>query len=191
MPIDTRPPGYGRVLATLLLALTLGGCGYQLKGQFQVADELSPMVWSSQVDAEQLYLEARRTFALFGVVLATRPADTRLQVHRVDDSELFFNGFTVLVLEVEWSLVNAYGVTVLDHVTTRAETRLELSPEIGPEEAITVENKYDLEQARDEDIYEAWLERRSFLRNRVALRMLDRLEAVTSEELNRMPADSQ
>lgn len=158
-----------RVWVLLCVTGLLAGCGYQLKGQFSFAEGLSPLVWQEDVDAEDLYYALRDTFALYGLVLGTRPADTLLRVHDVQAREVTLSEATVLGLEVTWSLVNAYGVAVISHRDTRVETRLSLSPEV------------------DED--EARVERYNYLRNRIALRILDQLEALSDEELNRKPED--
>lgn len=150
-----------------VLATALVGCGYQLKGQFRPPEGLSPIVWQSDVDAEDLYVSLQATFALYGIVLRTEPADTLLHIHRVETSEIEFREATVLTLEVEWSLANAYGVTLHDYNVSHAETRLALSP------------------GMDED--EARAERYAYLRNRIAIGMLDQFEAITQEELNRQP----
>lgn len=154
-------------LAAVVLAVALAGCGYQLRGQFSAPEGLSPLVWQSEVDAEDLYLSMRNTFALYGLRLDTEPADTLLRVHRVESSEIAFEEATVLALEVEWSLVNGYGHTIIDHKETRAETRLAV------------------ETSASEDI--AREERRAFLRNRVSLLVLDHLEALTPASLKQNP----
>lgn len=149
------------------MVVALSGCGYQLKGQFRFTEGLSPLVWQASGNQDELYLITRDTFAIYGLKLAEQPADTLLQIHRVDDSSVELSEAEMLSLEVEWSLVNAQGVAVISHRRTRSETRLSLSPEI------------------DED--DARAERQSFLRQRIALRLLDQLEAISSEELNRAP----
>ena len=151
----------------VLLTAVLSGCGYQLKGQFRFAEGLSPLVWQARGNQDELYLITRDVFAIYGLALSERPADTLLQIHRVDDTNVELSEAEMLALEVEWSLVNAQGVAVIDHRRTRSETRLSLSPEI------------------DED--DARIERQSFLRQRIALRLLDQLEAISSEDLNRAP----
>ena len=161
-----RPRAWALLVAVGLLA----GCGYQLKGQFSFAEDLSPMVWQEDVDAEDLYYTMRDTFALYGLVLGTRPADTLLRVHSLQASEVELSDANVLGLEVTWSLVNAYGVSVISHRSTRVESRLSLSPEV------------------DED--DARVERFDYLRNRIALRILDQLEALSDEELNRTPKET-
>ncbi|MFG1496200.1 hypothetical protein ABMA57_06145 [Saccharospirillum sp. HFRX-1] len=151
----------------VLLAAVLTGCGYQLKGQFRFAEGLSPLVWQASGNQDELYLITRDIFAIYGLALSERPADTLLQIHRVEDANVELSEAEVLTLEVEWSLVNAQGVAVIDHRRTRSETRLSLSPEV------------------DED--DARIERQSFLRQRIALRLLDQLEAISDAELNRVP----
>lgn len=151
----------------MLLATVLSGCGYQLKGQFRFAEGLSPLVWQASGNQDELYLITRDIFAIYGLALSEQPADTLLQIHRVDDNSVELSEAEVLALEVEWSLVNAQGVAVIDHRRIRSETRLSLSPEV------------------DED--DARAERQSFLRQRIALRLLDQLEAISSEQLNRAP----
>lgn len=158
-------------LATLVVATLLAGCGYQLKGQFQFSPELSPMVWQEDLDAEELYHAMRNTFALYGLVLGTQPADTLLRVHDIDTTEVNLSDATVMGMEVIWSVVNEYGVSIISYRSTRVETRLSLSPEV------------DEEEAREE--------RFSYLRNRVALRVLDQLEALSEEELLRQPDDEE
>lgn len=169
--LRNSPIKRGGWVAGLLVSVLLTGCGYQLKGQFRPAEELSPLVWQTDADAEDLYLTIRDTFSLYGLVLDTDPADTLLQVHWVRQSDVTFPEAKMLALEVEWSLVNAQGRPLIDHGRTRAETRLAHSPDV------------------DED--EARLERLEFLRNRVALSMLDQLEAITADDLNRKPDDLQ
>lgn len=151
----------------VVLAAVISGCGYQLKGQFRFAEGLSPLVWQASGNEDELYLITRDIFAIYGLELSERPADTLLQIHRLDDTNVELSEAEMLSLEVEWSLVNAQGVAVIDHRRTRSETRLSLSPEI------------------DED--DARVERQSFLRQRIALRLLDQLEAVSDKELNRAP----
>lgn len=128
------------------------------------------MVWQEEVDAEDLYYAMRDTFALYGLVLATRPADTLLTVHSLQSNEVDLNDATVLGLEANWSLVNQYGMPVISHRSIRVETRLSLSPEV------------------DED--DARAERLEYLRNRIALRILDQLEALDEAALNRQPEDT-
>ncbi|PTY35894.1 hypothetical protein BGP77_00775 [Saccharospirillum sp. MSK14-1] len=156
-----------QAVLVVLFAAALSGCGYQLKGQFRFAEGLSPLVWQANGHQDELYLITRNTFAVYGLELSERPADTLLAIHRVDDTRVELSEAEVLTLEVEWSLINAQGVAVIEHRRTRSETRLSLSPEI------------------DED--EARLERQTFLRQRIALRLLDQLEAISSEALNRAP----
>lgn len=157
----------GGTVALVVTLVLLAGCGYQLKGQFRLAEGLSPMVWESRTDADELYLAMRDTFALYGLALGTRPADNLLRIHSQQEEAVSLSDATVLALTVEWSLVNQYGAEVISHRSTRAETRLSLSPTV------------------DED--EARLERRDFLRDRIALRVLDQLEGLTEDELNRQP----
>lgn len=154
-------------LILIAAALLLSGCGYQLKGQFRFADGLSPLVWQADGDQDELFLTTRDIFAIYGLVLSESPADTLLQVHRVDDNSVELSEAEVLALEIEWSLVNGEGATVISHRRTRAETRLSLSPEV------------DEDDAREE--------RQNFLRQRIALRLLDQLEAVSTAELNQSP----
>lgn len=157
-----------RTLLTLCLTtLLLAGCGYQLKGQFQFAEGLSPLVWQADVEADELYQAVRETFSLYGLVVGTAPADTLLRIHDLRASEVSLSEVTLAVLEVEWSLINAYGVTLIDRRQTRSESRLSLSPEV------------------DEDAKR--VERQAFLRNRIALRILDQLEALSDAELERQP----
>lgn len=156
-----------RLLVLCLAGLILTGCGYQLKGQFQFAEGLSPLVWQAEVEADELYLAVRETFALYGLVVGTAPADTLLQVHDISATEVSLSDVTLVSLEVEWSLVNVYGVRLIDYRETRSETRLSLSPEV------------------DEDAKR--IERQAFLRNRVALRILDQLEALSDADLERRP----
>lgn len=157
-----------RLLILCLTGLLLTGCGYQLKGQFQFAEELSPLVWQADVEADELYQAVRETFALYGLVVGTAPADTLLQIHDLRAREVSLSDVTLVSLEVEWSLVNAYGVRLIDYRETRSETRLSLSPEV------------------DEDAKR--VERQAFLRNRVALRILDQLEALSDDDFERQPA---
>ncbi len=148
-------------------ALLVSACGYQLKGQFRFADGLSPLVWEARGDQDDLYLVTRDIFAIYGLSLSEQPADTLLQIHSVNDNTVELSEAEMLALEIEWSLINAQGVAVINHRRTRSETRLSLSPEI------------------DED--DARAERQAFLRQRIALRLLDQLEAISTEELNRAP----
>lgn len=146
-------------------ALLLSACGYQLKGQFRFAEGLSPLVWQSDTNEDELYLVTRDIFSIYGLSISERSGDTLLKIHRVDDNTVELSEAEVLALEIEWSLINGQGVAVINHRRTRSETRLSLSPEV------------------DED--DARRERQSFLRQRIALRLLDQLEAVSTEELNR------
>jgi outer membrane lipopolysaccharide assembly protein LptE/RlpB len=142
------------------MACILAGCGYQLKGQFRLAEGLNPLVWQSQPDAEELYQALRGTFSLYGLVLQTRPADTLLQLHRETHSEVSLDETTILTLEIEWSLVNQFDRVIISRRVNRVETRL-------PEEDVEIRE-----------------ERRQILRNRVALLVLDQLEAVTADDLS-------
>lgn len=137
----------------------LVGCGYQLKGQFRLPEGLSPMVWQAQTDADELYQTLRGTFALYGLVLQASPADTLLQLHRQTYSEVSLDETIILTLEIEWSLVNVFDRAVISRRVSRVESRL----------------TEDDEDAREQ--------RRQILRNRVALLVLDQLEAVTAEDL--------
>jgi outer membrane lipopolysaccharide assembly protein LptE/RlpB len=137
----------------------LAGCGYQLKGQFRLADGLSPMVWQSQTDADELYQTLRGTFSLYGLVLQTGPADTLLQLHRESYAQVSLDETLILTLEIEWSLVNQFNQRVISRRVTRAESRL------------------------PDDDDDTRLERRQALRNRVVLRVLDQLEAISNEDL--------
>lgn len=157
-----------RLLILSLVGLLLAGCGYRLKGQFQFAEGLSPMVWQAEVEADEFYQAVRETFSLYALVVGTSPADTLLQIHDLRTSEVSLSDVTLVALEVEWSLVNVYGVPLIDRRQTRSESRLSLSPEV------------------DEDAKR--LERQAFLRNRVALRILDQLEALSDADLERRTA---
>lgn len=137
----------------------LVGCGYQLKGQFRLPEGLSPMVWQSQTEADELYQTLRGTFALYGLVLQTAPADTLLQLHRETYSEVSLDETIILTLEIEWSLVNVLDRAVISRRVSRVESRL------------------------TEDDDDAREQRMQILRNRVALLVLDQLEAVTAEDL--------
>ncbi len=148
-----------RSLAIGVVISLLVGCGYQLKGQFRLPEGLSPMVWQSQADADELYQTLRGTFALYGLVLQTAPADTLLQLHRETYSEVSLDETIILTLEIEWSLVNVFDRAVISRRVSRVESRL------------------------TEDDDEAREQRRQILRNRVALLVLDQLEAVTAEDL--------
>lgn len=143
----------GAVLSLLV------GCGYQLKGQFRLPEGLSPMVWKAQTDADELYQTLRGTFALYGLVLQTAPADTLLQLHRETYSEVSLDETIILTLEIEWSLINVFDRAVISRRVSRVESRL------------------------TEDDDDAREQRRQILRNRVALLVLDQLEAVTAEDL--------
>lgn len=149
------------------MATLLAGCGYQLKGQFQFAEGLDPLAWQAAGDQEALYLVMRETFALYGLVLHTRPAETQLRVDSVSTDTVSLSEAEMLSLAVEWSLVNRHGRAVIDHRRTRAETRLGLSPEVDEEDARA--------------------ERLDYLRGRIALRVLDQLEALPAEALDRQP----
>ncbi len=149
--------------------LLLAGCGYQLKGQFGFAEGLDPLVWQEDRDAEELYFALRETFALYGLVLAREPAEVRLHLHDFERTEVALSDATVIGLRVEWSLVNAYGEWLINRQSLRAETRLSLSPVVDPEEA------------REE--------RRAFLRQRIALRIMDQLEAIDEDDLARQPEE--
>lgn len=118
------------------------------------------MVWQSQPDADELYQALRGTFALYGLVLQTGPADTLLQLHRETYSEVSLDETIILTLEIEWSLVNAFDRAVISRRVSRVESRL------------------------TEDDDEAREQRRQILRNRIALLVLDQLEAVTAEDLS-------
>lgn len=153
--------GLWRGLTVGLLLSLLVGCGYQLKGQFRLAEGLSPLVWQSQTDADELYQTMRSTFALYGLVLQTGPADTLLRLHRETYSEVSLDETTILTLDIEWSLVNQYDQAVISRRVSRVESRL----------------------TDDDD--EAREQRRQILRNRVALLVLDQLEAVSADDLSR------
>lgn len=161
MPTNAGVHGIGlrRSLVVGLLLSLLVGCGYQLKGQFRLAEGLNPLVWQSQSDADELYQTLRGTFALYGLVLQTGPADTLLRLHRETYSEVSLDETIILTLEIEWSLVNQYDRAVIGRRISRVESRL------------------------TEDDDEAREQRRQILRNRIALLVLDQLEAVTSDEL--------
>ncbi len=151
--------GLWRSLTVGLLLSLLVGCGYQLKGQFRLAEGLNPLVWQSQADADELYQTLRGTFALYGLVLQTGPADTLLRLHRETYSEVSLDETIILTLEIEWSLVNQYDRAVISRWISRVESRL------------------------TEDDDEAREQRRQILRNRIALLVLDQLEAVTADDL--------
>lgn len=151
--------GLLRSLIVGLLLSLLVGCGYQLKGQFRLAEGLNPLVWQSQTDADELYQTLRGTFALYGLVLQTGPADTLLRLHRETYSEVSLDETIILTLEIEWSLVNPYDRAVISRRISRVESRL------------------------TEDDDEAREQRRQILRNRIALLVLDQLEAVTADDL--------
>lgn len=151
--------GLWRSLTVGLLLSLLVGCGYQLKGQFRLAEGLNPLVWQSQTDADGLYQTLRGTFALYGLVLQTGPADTLLRLHRETYSEVSLDETIILTLEIEWSLVNQYDRSVISRRISRVESRL------------------------TEDDDEAREQRRQILRNRIALLVLDQLEAVTDDDL--------
>lgn len=156
---DIVRTGLWRSLTVGLLLSLLVGCGYQLKGQFRLAEGLNPLVWQSQTDADELYQTLRGTFALYGLVLQTGPADTLLRLHRETYSEVSLDETIILTLEIEWSLVNPYDRAVISRRISRVESRL------------------------TEDDDEAREQRRQILRNRIALLVLDQLEAVTAEDL--------
>ncbi len=150
------------LLRSLTIGLMLGllvGCGYQLKGQFRLAEGLNPLVWQSQVDADELYQTLRGTFALYGLELQTAPSGTLLRLHRETYSEVSLDETIILTLEVEWSLVNEFDRAVINRRVSRVESRL---------------------TEDDDDVRE---QRRQILRNRIALLVLDQLEAVTGEDL--------
>lgn len=151
--------GLWRSLTVGLLLSLLVGCGYQLKGQFRLAEGLNPLVWQSQTDSDGLYQTLRGTFALYGLVLQTGPADTLLRLHRETYSEVSLDETIILTLEIEWSLVNQYDRAVISRRISRVESRL------------------------TEDDDEAREQRRQILRNRIALLVLDQLEAVTDDDL--------
>ncbi|WP_394168899.1 hypothetical protein [Saccharospirillum alexandrii] len=151
--------GLWRSLIVGLLLSLLVGCGYQLKGQFRLAEGLNPLVWQSQTDSDGLYQTLRGTFALYGLVLQTGPADTLLRLHRETYSEVSLDETIILTLEIEWSLVNQYDRAVISRRISRVESRL------------------------TEDDDEAREQRRQILRNRIALLVLDQLEAVTDDDL--------
>jgi len=148
-----------RSLTVGVLLSLLVGCGYQLKGQFRLVEGLNPLVWQSQADADELYQTLRGTFALYGLVLQTGPADTLLQLHRETYSEVNLDETIILTLEIEWSLVNEFDRAVISRRVSRVESRL----------------MEDDDDAREQ--------RRQILRNRIALLVLDQLEAVTAEDL--------
>ncbi|WP_127556507.1 hypothetical protein [Saccharospirillum alexandrii] len=156
---DIVRTGLWRSLTVGLLLSLLVGCGYQLKGQFRLAEGLNPLVWQSQTDADELYQTLRGTFALYGLVLQTGPADTLLRLHRETYSEVSLDETIILTLEIEWSLVNPYDRAVISRRISRVESRL------------------------TEDDDEAREQRRQILRNRIALLVLDQLEAVTADDL--------
>lgn len=156
---DIVRTGLWRSLTVGLLLSLLVGCGYQLKGQFRLAEGLNPLVWQSQTDADELYQTLRGTFALYGLVLQTGPADTLLRLHRETYSEVSLDETIILTLEIEWSLVNQYDRAVIGRRISRVESRL------------------------TEDDDEAREQRRQILRNRIALLVLDQLEAVTADDL--------
>jgi outer membrane lipopolysaccharide assembly protein LptE/RlpB len=156
-----------RLSLLFLFLMLLAGCGYQLKGQFQFAEGLSPLVWQADDDADELYQAVRETFALYGLVVRTTPADTLLRIHDIQSGEVSLSDVTLVSLDVEWSLINGYGVTLIDRRQTRSESRLSLSPEV------------------DEDAKR--LERQAFLHNRIALRILNQLEALSDAELDQRP----
>lgn len=156
---DIVRTGLWRSLTVGLLLSLLVGCGYQLKGQFRLAEGLNPLVWQSQTDADELYQTLRGTFALYGLVLQTGPADTLLRLHRETYSEVSLDETIILTLEIEWSLVNPYDRAVISRRISRVESRL------------------------TEDDDEAREQRRQILRNRIALLVLDQLEAVTTDDL--------
>jgi len=158
---DIVRTGLWRSLTVGLLLSLLVGCGYQLKGQFRLAEGLNPLVWQSQTDADELYQTLRGTFALYGLVLQTGPADTLLRLHRETYSEVSLDETIILTLEIEWSLVNPYDRAVISRRISRVESRL------------------------TEDDDEAREQRRQILRNRIALLVLDQLEAVTDDDLVR------
>lgn len=152
--------GLWRSLTVGVLLSLLVGCGYQLKGQFRLAEGLNPLVWQSQADADELYQTLRGTFALYGLVLQTGPADTLLRLHRETYSEVSLDETIILTLEIEWSLVSEFDRAVISRRVSRVESRL----------------MEDDDDAREQ--------RRQILRNRVALLVLDQLEAVTAEDLS-------